>query len=173
MINDISGLEDDEQLGVLCAETGVPLCIMHKRGTPKTMQQDISYPHGVVAELKTYFDTRIAFAQSLGIKNEQLILDPGIGFGKRLEDNLAILRAGTQVCSHDLPLLIGHSRKSFIGKLLSDDDGRERPTEGRLFGSLAVATWAASRGARIIRTHDPVATADVVTIAHALVREAE
>ena len=148
IVNDISAMRFDENMGKLVADTGVPIVLMHIKGTPKTMQENPHY-EDVVKEISEYFEERINYALSQGISEKRIILDPGIGFGKRLEDNLEILRRIEEFKSLGFPLLIGASRKSFIGHTL---DGA--PPEDRLEGTLAVTAWCCMRGVDIIRVHD-------------------
>ena len=148
IVNDISAMRFDENMGKLVADTGVPIVLMHIKGTPKTMQENPHY-EDVVKEISEYFGERIDYALSQGISEKRIILDPGIGFGKRLEDNLEILRRIEEFKSLGFPLLIGASRKSFIGHTL---DGA--PPEDRLEGTLAVTAWCCMRGVDIIRVHD-------------------
>jgi len=148
IVNDISAMRFDENMSRLVADTGVPVVLMHIKGTPKTMQENPHY-EDVVREISEYFEERINYALSQGISEKRIILDPGIGFGKRLEDNLEILRRIEEFKSLGFPLLIGASRKSFIGHTL---DGA--PPEDRLEGTLAVTAWCCMRGVDIIRVHD-------------------
>ena len=148
IVNDISAMRFDENMGKLVADTGVPVVLMHIKGTPKTMQENPHY-EDVVKEISEYFEERINYALSQGISEKRIILDPGIGFGKRLEDNLEILRRIEEFKSLGFPLLIGASRKSFIGHTL---DGA--PPEDRLEGTLAVTAWCCMRGVDIIRVHE-------------------
>jgi len=148
IVNDISAMRFDGNMGKLVADTGVPVVLMHIKGTPKTMQENPHY-EDVVKEISEYFEERINYALSQGISEKRIILDPGIGFGKRLEDNLEILRRIEEFKSLGFPFLIGASRKSFIGHTL---DGA--PPEDRLEGTLAVTAWCCMRGVDIIRVHD-------------------
>lgn len=158
LVNDISGLQFDAQMPSLVAKQNCPVVIMHIKGTPKTMQQNPHYDD-VVEEVYQYFEVGTKSAQSAGVKPENIILDVGIGFGKRFEDNLKLLYYHAHFKELGFPLLLGVSRKSFIGKILGD-----RPAEGRLSGSLAAAAWGALSGADIIRAHDVAETADVLKI---------
>ncbi len=162
MVNDISGLAFDPQMPALVAKQNCPVVIMHIKGTPKTMQQDPHYDD-VVKEVYDYFVEKAARAQKAGITAENIILDVGIGFGKRLEDNLKLLFYHSRFKELGYPLLLGVSRKSFIGKILDD-----RPPEGRLYGSLAAAAWGTLSGADIIRAHDAAETVDVLKILQAI-----
>jgi dihydropteroate synthase len=136
---------------------------MHMQGTPKSMQDNPKY-EDVVEEIKEFFKERIEYALSKGVSKKQIILDPGIGFGKTLEHNRTILRNIRAFKNLSHPVMIGASRKSFIGAILNV------PPEERLEGSLAVAVFAASQGAEIIRTHDVAETARALKVTDAIVR---
>ena len=148
MINDISGLrhENGKMLEV-AAKHQVPVCIVHMQGLPKTMQQEPQY-HDVVSEIKIFFNERVEAAKSVGIKGENIILDPGIGFGKNLEHNLTLLQRLNELTELGFPLLIGTSRKSFIGKI------SDLPAAQRLEGTIASNVLAVLKGAKIVRVHD-------------------
>ncbi|HSQ35094.1 MAG TPA: dihydropteroate synthase [Candidatus Binatia bacterium] len=148
LVNDISALQFSEQMAATVAGLNVPVVLMHIKGTPENMQQDPFYAD-VVAEITEYFQQRIDLALSHGIKKEKIILDPGIGFGKRLEDNIAILKNLKAFAEFELPLLVGVSRKSFLGLL----SGEKRP-EQRGAETLAAALFADGNGAAILRVHD-------------------
>jgi len=156
LVNDISGLQFDPRMPTLVAARNCPVVIMHIKGTPKTMQQNPHYDD-VIEEVYQYFEERVKSAQKSGIKPDNIILDVGTGFGKRFEDNLKLLYYHSRFKELGYPLLLGVSRKSFIGKILGD-----RPAEGRLSGSLAAAAWGALSGADIIRAHDVSETADLL-----------
>lgn len=147
IINDISALQDDPALAPLAAEKGVPVVLMHKKGVPKTMQENPEYADPV-SEITAELKARAEAAMSAGIRRENIIIDPGIGFGKRLEDNLAILRNLDVFSALGFPVLLGASRKSFIGAILGAE------VQDRLAGTLAVHAWAFFHGADIIRVHD-------------------
>jgi len=161
VINDISALRFDARMAEVVAAGGAGVVLMHMQGTPQTMQIAPCYTD-VVAEVRAFLAERIAFAESRGIKKSQIAIDPGIGFGKSVEHNLTLLRHLEQFGALGCPMLVGASRKSFIGKTL----GRE-PHE-RLAGSLAVAAWAVAHGARIVRVHDVAATVDVMRMVEAI-----
>lgn len=148
IINDISGLLFDEQLVDVVAEFNAPLILMHIKGTPATMQQN-PYYEDVIKELIEYFLERMEFAVSRQVNPHKIILDPGIGFAKRYQDNLEILARLEEFKSLKKPLLIGASRKSFIGKALGD-----LPADERLEGTLAVTALCALKGVDIVRVHD-------------------
>jgi dihydropteroate synthase len=158
-INDISGLCFDPAMVEIAQKWGCPVVVMHMQGKPKTMQQNPSYLD-VISELLDFFHERIEYLYKRGIK--KLILDPGIGFGKRLEDNLNILRHLEQFKVFALPVLIGTSRKSFIGAITG------QPIEKRLAGSLTSQLWSVLHGVQIIRTHDVAATKDSIEIINAI-----
>jgi dihydropteroate synthase len=161
IINDISAMEDDPALGPLCAERGAVVILMHKKGVPLTMQDKPCYID-VIKEVTTYLAAAANRAQAYGIPAEHIILDPGIGFGKGLDDNLAILANLERLTGLGYPLLVGLSRKTFIGELT----GREIPH--RLAGTLAANALCLMAGAAILRVHDPAETADLVKVVHAV-----
>ena len=147
IINDISGLNFDTEMASIVSEAGAPIIIMHMQGRPKSMQQD-PYYEDVIEEICKFFVERIDFAESRGIVREQIILDPGIGFGKRLHDNLMIITFFDKLHVFNLPLLIGASRKSLIQDVLN------LPVDERLEGTLAIHAIAIDRGVNILRVHD-------------------
>ena len=148
MINDISALRFDKELASFVALNQIPIVLMHMKGTPATMQQQVKYVN-VVSEVHAFFKERIAFAQEKGISQKNVILDPGIGFGKRVVDNLRILKDLDSFHSFRLPLLLGTSRKSFIGEVLNQKDPNER-----LSGTMATTALGVLNGAHIFRVHD-------------------
>ena len=162
MVNDVSAGTMDEALLPTVAELGVPYVLMHMLGTPRTMQADPRY-EDVVGEVYDFLAAQLAQLDALGVARERVVVDPGIGFGKRLEHNLALLRRLREFTSLGRPILIGASRKSFVGQLT----GTEDPTD-RLEGSLAAAALAVASGARVLRVHDVAATARAVAVAHAI-----
>jgi dihydropteroate synthase len=147
MINDISALRFDPSLKEVASESEVPLVLMHILGTPKEMQKDPSY-RDVITEITDYLKESIKMAENAGIEKKKLIIDPGIGFGKRLEDNLNILKNLKRFSILGCPILVGCSRKSFIGNILN------LTVEERLEGSLAALALAVVNGANIVRVHD-------------------
>jgi dihydropteroate synthase len=162
IINDISALEDDEAMAALCAERGAAVALMHKKGIPQTMQNPSPRYGDPAAEVAAYLRDRVRLAGEAGIKPEKIILDPGIGFGKGTRDNLELLRRLAEICGKDYPLLVGLSRKTFIG----DITGRD--AAGRLPGTLAANAAAVMNGADIIRVHDVREAADLVKVLHAI-----
>ena len=164
LVNDVSALRDDDTMANLVASRGVPVVLMHMRGTPADMQKNGGPVYNnVVDEITRFFEERITFATAAWIAREQIILDPGLGFGKRVEHNLAILRNLDHFVQLGQPILIGASRKSFIGHTL----GLSGPAD-RLSGSLACAVISALAGAAIIRTHDVRDTIQAVQMAMAV-----
>ena len=156
MINDVNGFEAADALQAVSG-SDCAVCIMHKQGQPQTMQQAPQY-RDVVAEVDAYLRARIAVAESAGIARSRLVIDPGFGFGKTLEHNLALLRELDRVAAAGVPVLAGLSRKSMIGALTGREVG------DRVFGSVAAALIAAQRGAAIVRVHDVAATRDALAV---------
>jgi len=163
IINDISALHEGPEKADIAAEHGAALVLMHMRGTPATMQ-DSPFYQDAVGEILNELQPAVERARKAGVPQNGIILDPGIGFAKRLEDNIAVLREIPRLRSSGFPILIGHSRKSFLGTLLADEDGHARPVEGRLAGSLAVSLFAATLGAEILRVHDVAETVDALKV---------
>ena len=161
IVNDISALRFDPQMARLVAEETVPIVLMHMQGVPRTMQFEPRYVD-VVREVTEFLVERVMFAVSAGIAKEKIIVDPGIGFGKTLQHNLALLRALPTFASQSQPVLVGASRKGFIGRLLDADP------EDRLEGSIAAAVVAALGGADIIRVHDVSETARALRVLDAI-----
>lgn len=159
-VNDVTGL-GDPQMAPVCAMHPVKVIVMHMQGTPRTMQQ---HPHydDLIGEIQAFFESRIALAVDKGIPRDQLVLDPGIGFGKTFTHNLSLIKHLRAFQRWQLPILVGASRKAFIGHLLGD-----LPPEERLEGSLAAHVMAIQNGAGIIRTHDVRATKRAALIADA------
>jgi dihydropteroate synthase len=147
MVNDISGLRFDPDMAPLIAETGVPVVLMHIKGTPRDMQKDPHY-EDVVGEVIEALYESMEIALQAGVREEQIIVDPGIGFGKRLQDNLDILKHLREFKVLGRPVLLGTSRKSFIGTIL------DLPVEDRLEGTAATVSTAIINGAQIMRVHD-------------------
>jgi dihydropteroate synthase len=162
MVNDVSALTHDPDMAGVVAGAGVPVCLMHARGDPRTMQDDPQYAD-VVAEVLDYLAGRVEAAQAAGIARDRIVIDPGIGFGKTLAHNLALLRALDAFHALGLPVLVGASRKRFIGTIT----GVDRPAD-RLAGSLAVALHAAARGVQVVRVHDAQETRQALALWAAL-----
>jgi len=161
IINDVSALRFDPALADVAARTGAILVLMHMRGEPANMQK-IEPSADIFKEIDTDLAQAIRLAESRGVKRRQIIVDPGIGFGKTLEQNLAIINHLDRFESFGLPLMIGTSRKSFIGKLTGREAG------DRLFGAAASVAAAIIRGAHIVRVHDVSQILDVVRVTDAL-----
>jgi len=159
IVNDITGLENPEMARV-AAEQEAGVVVMHMRGRPKTMQRDVSYDD-VVGEVRTFLDERAKRARAAGI--EEVIVDPGIGFGKTAAHNFELLRRLDEIASLGLPVLVGPSRKSFLGSLRS-----QLPPSERLEGTLAAVAIAVMHGASIVRVHDVAAVKRVVEVADAV-----
>jgi len=161
MINDISGLHFDPGLAQVAAQGDIPLILMHIRGTPETMQKDVQYD-SLFSELLQYLKDSIQKAESAGLDPEQIIIDPGIGFGKTLEDNLLIIKNLSELRVLGKPILLGTSRKNFIGKILNSD------TADRLEGTLSSIAIGVLNGAQIIRCHDVLQAKKAIAIADAV-----
>jgi len=157
IINDVTGLEGDPEMADVASSTGVGVCVMHMRGTPQTMQDDPQYDD-VVEEIDDYLRQRLDWCINQGIQQDRICLDPGIGFGKTHAHNLQLLRATGRFAAIGAPLLIGHSRKGFIGKLIGDT------TADRDAGSIGVSLAVAAAGADVIRVHAVKPTVDALRL---------
>ena len=154
LINDVRSLQRDGALDA-AADSGLPVCLMHMRGEPGSMQDNPQYPD-ILVEVRDFLAERMAACASAGIAAERIVLDPGFGFAKTLEHNLSLFKRMGELSALGRPLLVGVSRKSMIGKVLGHEVG------GRLYGSLALAALALTKGAHILRVHDVAETVDVV-----------
>lgn len=161
IINDISGLRFDEKMADVACKADVLVVIMHMKGTPFNMQKDIYY-EDVISEILSFFKERLLYLEKKSIDPSNIIIDPGIGFGKRVEDNLSIIANLSKFKVLEKPILIGVSRKSFIGKILDLD------TQDRLEGTLAANTACILNGANIIRVHDVKEGKRVAKVADAI-----
>ena len=161
IVNDISALRFDPNMISLVRENEVPVIIMHIQGTPSDMQVDPHYDD-VVVDIKDFFKERIAWAEENGVSGKRFIIDPGIGFGKTVEHNLSILKRLAEFSELGCPVLIGHSRKSFIGKLLNTEVGE------RDVATAAVSALCAVKGVSILRVHDVEKTVEAVRLAEAI-----
>ncbi|MEZ5536796.1 MAG: dihydropteroate synthase [Thiolinea sp.] len=161
MINDVRALQEEGALQA-CADSDVEICLMHMLGQPRTMQQNPFY-NNLVEDIAGFFGERLTACEQSGISGDRIWLDPGFGFGKTLEHNVSLLRQLDELNRFGLPLLVGISRKTMIGKLLDD-----RPVDGRLQGSVAAAVIAAMNGAKMLRVHDVKATVDALKIVQAV-----
>jgi dihydropteroate synthase len=163
LVNDVSAFRFDPGMPALVAETGAGCCLMHMLGEPRTMQQDPRYDD-VVSDVKAFLEERLAFAVSEGIHEERVWLDPGIGFGKTVDHNLELLRRLDEIVAIGRPVVVGTSRKSFLGKLAGGRDEGER-----LPGTIATNVLALERGASVFRVHDVAQNADALAVAAATV----
>ncbi|SDT26886.1 dihydropteroate synthase [Pseudomonas oryzae] len=154
LLNDVRSLQRPGALEAAAA-SGLPVCLMHMRGEPGNMQDDPQYPD-IYTEVHDFLVERMVVCEAAGIPRERIVLDPGFGFAKTLEHNLGLFRQLERLHEFSLPLLVGVSRKSMIGKVL------DRPVGERLYGSLALAALAVAKGAQIVRVHDVAETVDVV-----------
>jgi dihydropteroate synthase len=164
IVNDVSGGQFDKRMFETVAQLGVPYVLMHMRGTPETMMQMSEYDD-VVSEILAYFETQIDRAVKSGIDRSQMIIDPGIGFAKKYHQSIQIIRRLDRFSILDLPLLVGVSRKSFIGKILDQPD-----PERRLWGTAAACCAAIAGGADILRVHDVAEMVDVSRVADTMFR---
>ncbi len=148
IVNDISALTFSENMAETVAQLEVPVILMHIKGSPENMQKDPYYVD-VIAELKQYFHNRIDYAYSKGVKKEKIIIDPGIGFGKRVEDNIEIVKRLKEFKEFDLPIMMGLSRKTFLGKIAGEESPKEREVE-----TITADVIAIINGVNIIRVHN-------------------
>ena len=163
IVNDVSAFRFEPELAALVAQAGCDCCLMHMLGEPRTMQQDPRYAD-VVADVTAFLEERMAFAVGEGVSEERIWLDPGIGFGKTVGHNLELLRRLDEIAAIGRPVVVGTSRKSFIGKLTGD-----RTEDDRLPGTIATSVLALERGARVFRVHDVAPVADALKVAAATV----
>lgn len=164
MVNDISGGTFDPEMFPVIAQLGVPIVLMHIRGTPQTMQQLTDY-QDLIGEIYQFLESQIAAAERAGIKQQNLIIDPGIGFAKTAEQNLELLRQLPTFRSLGVPILVGVSRKSFIGRILNQPDPKNR-----VWGTAAACCAAIAGSADILRVHDILEMHDVCRVADAIWR---
>ncbi|MBN1223733.1 MAG: dihydropteroate synthase [Candidatus Aminicenantes bacterium] len=161
IINDISALRNDPGMLPLIVEKQIAVILMHMKGTPKTMQVRPHYLD-VLSEVSSFLEERMRTATDSGLDEDRIVLDPGIGFGKRLEDNLNLIRHLHRFATLGRPILVGISRKSFIGKIL------DAPADKRMEGTIASAVMSVVRGAHILRVHDVAAVKKAVLVAEAI-----
>ena len=164
IINDISSLSYDKNMANLVSTRKAPIILMHMQGSPQNMQLAPSY-NNLINDLIFFFKTKIEIANKAGVLNNMIILDPGIGFGKQMEDNFEIIRELKQIKAMGYPILLGPSRKSFIGEVL------DLPVEERLEGTLASITVGLINGANIVRVHDVIETKRTISIVEKLLSE--
>lgn len=166
IVNDISGLRSDPEMGKIISEYKAFVIIMHMKGTPKNMQ-DNPYYDNLLEEIIEFFNRQIQFAVNSGIQKNRIILDPGIGFGKRIADNFVLLNSLQKLADLGYPMLVGPSRKSFIGLTL------KLPPNQRVEGTSAAVTASILNGAKIVRVHDVKEMKRVVTIADLILRNGQ
>jgi dihydropteroate synthase len=162
MVNDVTALRGDPKMAEVVAETGVDCCLMHMLGEPRTMQRDPRY-EDVVGEVTAFLEERLAFAVAAGIDEAQITLDPGIGFGKTVAHNLELLGRLDELAAIGRPVMVGPSRKSFLGRLTG------RPVDERLAGTIAACVVAYAHGARVFRVHEVAPIVDALVVAAATV----
>ena len=165
LVNDVTALRGDAGMAGAVAEAGAEVCLMHMLGEPRTMQDDPRY-EDVVSEVKAFLEERLGFAVARGIAEERVWLDPGIGFGKTAEHNLELLRRLDEIVALGRPVVVGVSRKRFIGSLTG------RAEAGRMAGGVAANVLAFQRGAHMFRVHDVAETRDALAVAAATVGDA-
>ncbi len=164
LVNDVTAFRADEVMAAVIAESGAYVCLMHMQGEPRTMQVSPRYDD-VVSEVTAFLEERLRFAVQAGIAEERICLDPGIGFGKTVEQNFELVRRLDVLASLGRPILVGFSRKSSLGRILGDPTA----TTGPLSASVAVAVAAFERGATILRAHDVREHVEALTVAAAVV----
>jgi dihydropteroate synthase len=161
IVNDVTALRGDQEMAALCADRGATVVLMHMLGTPRTMQDEPRYGD-VVADVKAFLAERVEAAMAAGVAEERIWLDPGIGFGKTAEHNLELLRRLSELRELGRPLVIGTSRKSFIGRLDGSDAGE------RLGGTIASSVLAVAEGAEVLRVHDVAEVGQAMAVAGAI-----
>jgi dihydropteroate synthase len=165
VVNDISAGRDDAGMFDLVAERRAPLILMHMQGTPATMQVDPLYQN-VASEVELFLRRRMDLAVSRGVRRNRILVDPGIGFGKTVEHNLTLLREMRGFHRLGRPIVIGTSRKGFIGKVLGDGASADSPA--RTFGTAATVAWSVANGAGVVRVHDVGPMAQVVRMVRSI-----
>jgi dihydropteroate synthase len=163
IVNDISGLRYEPELAGVAARRGAPIVLMHTRGRSRDMYEQANY-HDVVAEVLDELRESIAFAAGAGVPREQVLVDPGLGFAKTEEQNFVLMRHVAGLLDLGRPLLVGPSRKSFIGKVLGTD------VDQRMEGTAGAVAWMVGQGAHIVRVHDVKAMVRVVRVVDAITR---
>ena len=165
MINDISAGRDDPEIFSLVAERSVPYCLMHMQGTPKTMQDDPRYSD-VVSEVRDFLKERAEVAQQAGVESGQIVVDPGIGFGKRTEHNLQLIARLDRIVELGYPVLLGTSRKRFMGEIAGASDPAQR-----MPATVVTTGWGLRAGAKIFRVHDVWQNRQALELTQALLKE--
>jgi dihydropteroate synthase len=163
-VNDVTAFRHDPGIAGLVADRGCDCCLMHALGEPRTMQKDPRYGD-VVDDVRAFLEERVRFAVGEGVREERIVLDPGIGFGKTLDHNLELLRRLDEIVAIGFPVVVGTSRKSFLGRLTGRDDPHDR-----VAATLATTVLALERGAEIFRVHDVAPTKDALAVATATLR---
>ena len=164
IVNDIGGLGTDKNMAKVVARAHVPVVVVHKKGIPKTMQKQPMYKNDVLSEIISYLKKSISIAINAGIDEKKIIVDPGIGFGKTMQHNLQILKRLREFKNMGFPILIGTSRKEFIGKILG------LPVQERLYGTLATLAVAVMNGAHIVRVHDVREAVHIVKVCDEIIK---
>ena len=164
LVNDVTAFRHDPELAGFVADRGCDCCLMHMLGEPRTMQHDPRYDD-VVDDVRAFLEQRVEFAVGEGVREDRIIVDPGIGFGKTMRHNLEILRRLEEIVAIGLPVVIGTSRKSFLGRLTGRDDPHDR-----VAATLATTVLALERGASVFRVHDVAPTRDALAVATATLR---
>lgn len=157
ILNDVSALEDDEDLADFCASVEIPVILMHKRGIPVIMQNDVEYSN-IFSEVSSYLEERASYAMQKGISRDKIIVDPGIGFGKDLKGNMILISKAGKLCGRKFPVLMALSRKSCIGEITGE------PVEGRLTGTVSADIFSALSGCFMIRVHDVKAHVEALNV---------
>jgi dihydropteroate synthase len=166
LVNDVSALRADPEMAGLIADSGADCCLMHMEGEPRTMQRDPRYAD-VVDDVRAFLEERLAFAVREGVSEQRVLLDPGIGFGKTVEHNLELLRRLAELLPLGRPIVIGTSRKSFLGRIAGGAVTGAPPADERLAGTLASNVLAFERGASVFRVHDVAPVRDALAVAAA------
>jgi dihydropteroate synthase len=173
LVNDVTAFRADPEMGGLVAQSGADCCLMHMLGEPRTMQREARY-EDVVSEVKAFLEARLAFAVAEGVAEERILLDPGIGFGKTASHNLELLRRLDELVAIGRPLVVGTSRKTFLGRVAAAASGAGEidtvtplPPEARLAGTIATNVMAFERGATVFRVHDVAPVREALVVAAA------
>ncbi len=162
LVNDVTALRGDAGMAAVIAGSGADVCLMHMLGEPRTMQDDPRYDD-IVSDVKAFLEERLAFAVAEGVREERVMLDPGIGFGKNLEHNLELLRRLDEIVALGRPIVVGTSRKSFLGRITGREVGERLP------GTIATNVLALERGASVFRVHEVAPVRDALAVAAATV----
>ena len=169
LVNDVSAFRADPAIAGLVADSGAECCLMHMLGEPRTMQRDPHYAGDVVDEVKAFLEERMRFAVREGVSEERIMLDPGIGFGKTVAHNLELIDRLAELAELGRPIVIGTSRKSFLGRIAADAAGLAEPLDAqhRLAGTIATNVLALERGAEVFRVHDVAPVREALAVAAA------